>query len=147
MCDTDINECASSPCLNGGTCVDLLNKYSCICDSKSFKGVRCEQQINKCAESPGLTQCGSNGVCTGGIGTAPIVCLCDAGYTGLACETKIPKCQPGACQNNAACKEDSSVPSGYTCSCSSSFTGQFCETSKKENILFCRLNVSFFLLY
>jgi hypothetical protein len=28
---TDINECASNPCQNGGTCTDLINNYSCAC--------------------------------------------------------------------------------------------------------------------
>ena len=25
----DIDECASQPCQNGGTCVDMLNKFEC----------------------------------------------------------------------------------------------------------------------
>ena len=28
---TDINECSSSPCENGGTCSDAVNEYSCSC--------------------------------------------------------------------------------------------------------------------
>ena len=28
---SDINECASNPCQNGGTCVDAVNGYSCSC--------------------------------------------------------------------------------------------------------------------
>ena len=28
---TDVNECASNPCQNGGTCVDLVNSYHCTC--------------------------------------------------------------------------------------------------------------------
>ena len=27
----DIDECASSPCRNGGTCVDDVNSYQCVC--------------------------------------------------------------------------------------------------------------------
>ena len=28
---SDINECLSSPCRNGGTCVDGINRYTCSC--------------------------------------------------------------------------------------------------------------------
>ena len=27
----DIDECSSSPCQNGGTCIDGINSYTCVC--------------------------------------------------------------------------------------------------------------------
>jgi hypothetical protein len=30
-CQTNINECASNPCLNQGTCIDDVAGYKCIC--------------------------------------------------------------------------------------------------------------------
>lgn len=30
-CQTNINECASNPCLNQGTCIDDVAGYQCIC--------------------------------------------------------------------------------------------------------------------
>uniref|UniRef100_A0A8C6SFC2 Fibulin 7 n=1 Tax=Neogobius melanostomus TaxID=47308 RepID=A0A8C6SFC2_9GOBI len=42
----DINECASSPCLNGGTCVDEASQFSCVC-AKGWAGVTC-QNIDEC---------------------------------------------------------------------------------------------------
>ena len=38
---TDINECASSPCQNGGTCSDLVNSYTCNC-AGGFTGGNCQ---------------------------------------------------------------------------------------------------------
>ena len=31
FCLQDINDCDPDPCLNGGTCVDGLDSYSCSC--------------------------------------------------------------------------------------------------------------------
>ena len=30
-CESEIAECASSPCENNATCIELLNKYRCNC--------------------------------------------------------------------------------------------------------------------
>jgi len=30
-CETDIDECTSDPCQNGGTCVDQVNGFICRC--------------------------------------------------------------------------------------------------------------------
>ena len=37
----DVDECASSPCQNGGTCVDVVNAYTCNC-APGFTGDNCE---------------------------------------------------------------------------------------------------------
>lgn len=40
VCCTDVNECASSPCTNNATCVDLVDAYSCQCTA-GFTGPQC----------------------------------------------------------------------------------------------------------
>ena len=36
----DINECSSSPCLNGATCTDAVNSYTCGCVA-GYTGTHC----------------------------------------------------------------------------------------------------------
>lgn len=38
---TDINECSSGPCQNGGTCLDLINRFECQCVT-GYTGTECE---------------------------------------------------------------------------------------------------------
>ena len=37
----DIDECATIPCQNGGSCIDQINGYSCNCDD-GYNGTNCE---------------------------------------------------------------------------------------------------------
>ena len=37
---SDTGECASSPCQNGGTCVDGINSYLCFC-APGYAGINC----------------------------------------------------------------------------------------------------------
>ena len=30
-CDVDVDECISAPCVNGASCVDGINTYTCLC--------------------------------------------------------------------------------------------------------------------
>ena len=41
LCFSDINECSSNPCRNGGTCRDGVNSYTCNCVA-GYKGVHCQ---------------------------------------------------------------------------------------------------------
>ena len=41
----DIDECATSPCQNGGSCNDQINGYTCNCTSQYF-GTNCEYGNN-----------------------------------------------------------------------------------------------------
>ena len=38
---SEINECISSPCQNGGNCHDQINQYNCSC-LPGFNGTHCE---------------------------------------------------------------------------------------------------------
>ena len=40
---TDIDECSSNPCLNGGTCTDQVNGYVCSCQA-GYTGSQCQSR-------------------------------------------------------------------------------------------------------
>lgn len=45
---SDIDECQSNPCQNGGTCIDEVNSFVCLC-LPSYGGATCEK--GKCLMS------------------------------------------------------------------------------------------------
>ncbi|MEQ2187188.1 hypothetical protein GOODEAATRI_002029 [Goodea atripinnis] len=40
-CHENINDCESNPCRNGGTCIDKVSVYQCIC-ADGWEGDHCE---------------------------------------------------------------------------------------------------------
>ncbi|XP_039349352.1 aggrecan core protein [Mauremys reevesii] len=48
-CDIDIDECHSSPCLNGATCADGIDSFKCLC-LPSYGGDLCEIDLEDCDE-------------------------------------------------------------------------------------------------
>ncbi|ELK18255.1 Aggrecan core protein [Pteropus alecto] len=48
-CDIDLDECLSSPCLNGATCVDAIDSFTCLC-LPSYRGDLCEIDQELCEE-------------------------------------------------------------------------------------------------
>ena len=39
---TDIDDCASAPCENGGVCIDAVNSYTCDCSTTGYSGPVCQ---------------------------------------------------------------------------------------------------------
>jgi len=46
-----MNMCRSNPCLNGATCDNAPNDYSCIC-APGYTGFNCMNDTNECASDP-----------------------------------------------------------------------------------------------
>ncbi|KAK0154760.1 Protein crumbs 1 [Merluccius polli] len=44
-CEQEVDECKSNPCLNGGYCRNLINKFACVCDM-SFAGDVCQTDVS-----------------------------------------------------------------------------------------------------
>lgn len=50
-CDVEINECSSNPCKSGGTCVNKVNGFHCLCPP-STHGLLCLSGTDHCAARP-----------------------------------------------------------------------------------------------
>ena len=75
---TDINDCATNPCDNGGTCTDGENSYTCACVA-GYSGKNCTTNINECSPDP----CQNGATCVDGVNS--YTCICTTGYSGETC--------------------------------------------------------------
>ena len=75
-CETNINECASSPCQNGAECQDGDNGYKCDC-IPGYRGRHCAIDIDECNSNP----CQNGGNCTNNLNG--YTCTCAEGFEGL----------------------------------------------------------------
>ncbi|KAH3889329.1 hypothetical protein DPMN_013383 [Dreissena polymorpha] len=121
---TEINECGSAPCMNGGSCTNEIAKFTCTC-ATGYTGARCETNPNNCDPQP----CQNGGACVDGLAT--YTCNCAPGYTGATCASNINECTSTPCLNGGTCND---AVNGYTCSCAAGFTGILCETNINECI-------------
>eukprot|EP01049_Picozoa_sp_SAG25_P013066 SAG25_NODE_1924_length_2141_cov_6.004897_1_plen_713_part_11 len=109
-CDLDIDECSSSPCQNGATCVESQsiamssnapfvhpNKYECSCSPGFARGL--------CAYSY-IVEYTSD---------------CAARESGGNCDVDVDECASSPCQNYASCvdsRDDRTIPyDSYRCLC------------------------------
>uniref|UniRef100_A0A8B9HTR2 Sushi, von Willebrand factor type A, EGF and pentraxin domain-containing protein 1 n=1 Tax=Astyanax mexicanus TaxID=7994 RepID=A0A8B9HTR2_ASTMX len=124
LCEAEVNECSSSPCLNDGVCVDEVNRFTCSC-TDGFTGPRCELEIDECESSP----CQNGGECKDL--EAGYSCSCSQGFTGDSCEINIDECySPNPCVNGATCEDG---VGSYTCRCPPGFNGTRCETEMSSS--------------
>jgi len=114
-CQINILECSSSPCHNGGTCIDGIDSFSCIC-LHGVIGIHCETNLNDCISSPCI-----NGICLDGIDS--YLCNCIPGYTGYSCESDYDECLSNPCQNGALCTD---LLNHFDCSCLPPYGGVVC---------------------
>ncbi|PIK43090.1 putative fibropellin-1 isoform X4 [Apostichopus japonicus] len=121
-CESERDECSSSPCLNAGTCIDLLGAYRCECPV-GYVGINCELDFNECGSAP----CLNNATCLDLINGYS--CSCAGGFKGLLCETEINECYSSPCQYSSTCVD---LIDGFRCDCVPGYHGVYCETDRDE---------------
>ncbi|XP_033643609.1 protein crumbs-like isoform X1 [Asterias rubens] len=123
LCEINIDECASGPCLNGATCNDGVNGYICVC-AGGWEGVDCSIEIDECEPAP----CKNGASCTDLINDYD--CTCTHQYGGKNCAVELIGCIDNTdCANGATCVpayNDTSGVHSFTCICDAGFTGNLC---------------------
>lgn len=151
-CDTDIDECASTPCTNGAACHESnsstvptstsiywstmttnvsvdMDAYRCLC-VPGTGGLHCADDIDECTSAP----CMNGAVCIESHNSTVLAlgvynCNCTAGWDGENCADDIDECTSMPCLNNATCSDGID---SYNCSCVAGFNGTDCQINVQE---------------
>ncbi|CAF0728575.1 unnamed protein product [Brachionus calyciflorus] len=140
------NPCASSPCLNSGMCITLMDDkgvprgYICRCTNPQDTGVFCEER-NFCHSNP----CLNGAICTNTF--TGFICKCSSGWTGFNCNTplNLPSSKVESfncfqdgnhCRNGGTCFK--LMDSSYMCKCPGNYKGIYCEIFDMCSTLPCQ---------
>ena len=83
--------CQSNPCLNGGTCTQTEQDFTCVCPP-GRQGRLCDEEGDPCSPTP----CQNGGVCSGSTGS-DFSCTCQPGFSGRECQVDIDECASSPC--------------------------------------------------
>lgn len=141
-------DCDSSPCMNGGTCMDKLigpdqrvslhsktgaeegrrdplqRSFSCNCRA-GYYGRTCDFEVDYCESVP----CLAGSTCQSLTEAQDFACLCKPGFTGRHCDVDIDECALGPCRNGATCLDGLA---NATCVCTDGWTGTDCSADVDE---------------
>ena len=123
-CNTIVDNCASSPCQNGASCLNMIGSYQCLC-ATGYTGAQCQTIIDNCASLP----CANGGTCANKVGA--FTCTCATGYTGAQCQSVVNYCTGNLCQSGTCINGTGS----YTCSCNPGSTGTYCNISSFQELI------------
>lgn len=78
FCEMPVQYCSNSSCNNGGTCIEAIGSFACICPI-SHTGPQCEL-----ADDCTTASCFNGGTCS--ILPSGVLCECSTGFDGPNCE-------------------------------------------------------------
>ncbi|XP_032366699.1 cubilin [Etheostoma spectabile] len=112
--------CSSNPCQNGGTCLNLLDSYHCVCPG-NWAGPNCATDVNECQVYSGTFQSCQNGAtCVNTPGS--FTCTCSPEWSGTLCTVRYDDCRNAGsdlCVHGTCIDADRVVPGQpkYQCIC------------------------------
>lgn len=106
-----------SSCLNGGTCIDGVNTYTCKCPL-GYSGSNCQTAIKPCDSNP----CHNAATCVDR--NATYQCFCPYGFSGPQCSDFIDWCSNNPCKNGGSCHQTANE---FRCNCTENWTGVTCD--------------------
>ena len=124
---SDINDCISTPCANGG-CKDAgPGHYQCNCDD-GWKDTNCDFDINECVAK--THDCSENARCVNTPGSYS--CRCLKGWEGDGYDCKdVNDCEPDPCVYGV-CSDTGAV--SYACECADGWQSDNCDVDIDECI-------------
>uniref|UniRef100_A0AAY4B7T8 Delta-like protein n=1 Tax=Denticeps clupeoides TaxID=299321 RepID=A0AAY4B7T8_9TELE len=122
-CHENINDCVSSPCVNGGTCVDGVGSFKCICPD-GREGRLCELDVNECNGNP----CKNGGLCVDLLND--FSCQCTDGWKGKTCHSRDSQCDSSTCSNGGTCFDHGD---SFRCACATGWGGSTCNTAMNSS--------------
>ncbi|XP_034025114.1 cubilin [Thalassophryne amazonica] len=133
--------CSSNPCQNGGTCLNLLNSYHCLCPT-NWAGPNCAVDVNECQVYSGTSQACQNGAtCINSAGS--FSCHCSAEWSGVLCTVRYDDCRnsQNLCVHGMCIDADRVTPGqpSYQCVCESGWKAPAGNPACVEDVDECNL--------
>ncbi|WAR05343.1 FBP1-like protein [Mya arenaria] len=125
-CEAEVDRCVPSPCLNGAMCESTSDGFVCLCPL-GFRGELCDLSYDLCDVTRPCV--GDNSTCSQ-ISADDVSCSCQAGYSGVSCQSLLWYCTDSTCANGGTCSVVSGQ--GVFCQCLDGFSGLDCAVNVDE---------------